>query len=288
MNAKFQVLLRLRLRCCNFAGCAGPLRRGFTLVELLVVIALLALLAATLAPALARNRPNSPAIQCLNNLRQLGAAWNMYADDNSGALVFNRDGGNTGKDSMDASWVAGWLDFTTSTDNTNVNCLVNHAAFPYGAFLGPYVKSPTVFKCPSDKSMTPLMQPRVRSVSMNNFVGQNGRSWTTPSRYTLFNRISGIKSPALIFVLLDEHQDSINDGCFMSDADTRYQFVDFPASYHNGAGSFSFADGHCELHFWTDPRTTPRLSPSQQLYLNVNLPGDGDYLWLQQHMSAPY
>ena len=56
---------------------------GFTLVELAVVIATVAVLAALLLPALAGTRPNAQAFQCLENQRQLILAWQMYAQDNS-------------------------------------------------------------------------------------------------------------------------------------------------------------------------------------------------------------
>ena len=70
------------------ASVTGVLPRdAFTLIELLVVIALLAFFATLLVPASAHIRPNSQAIQCLNNLRQLANAWKMYADDNGSRIV---------------------------------------------------------------------------------------------------------------------------------------------------------------------------------------------------------
>jgi prepilin-type processing-associated H-X9-DG protein len=51
------------------------------------------------------------------------------------------------------------------------------------------------------------------------------------------------------FVFVDEHPDSINDGAFFS-PQSKSQFVDIPATYHNRACGFSFADGHAEIHKW--------------------------------------
>jgi len=155
--------------------------------------------------------------------------------------------------------------------------------------LGPYIKTPLAFKCPADRSTAPMAggaQPRVRSISMNNFVGTGSRTWNTFSRYALCTRFEQIKSPGYMFVFLDEREDSINDGCFITDPDTRYIIIDYPASYHNNAGGFSFADGHSEIHRWKDSRTMPVLRPGQYLPLNVNLPGDVDVLWLAQRSAG--
>ena len=104
-----------------------------------------------LLPSLSRARQKAQGIYCMNNTKQMMLAWTLYATDNADKIVYNRDGTAGGQSQGNEAWVAGWLDDTTVQPygaNTNVDMLINHDKYPYGAYLGPYIRNPAAFKCP--------------------------------------------------------------------------------------------------------------------------------------------
>ena len=125
---------------------------------------------------------------------------------------------------------------------------------------------------------------------MNAMVGnagdlsESGRNVNNPT-YVQFFRLSSIPHPSQIFVFLDEHPDSINDGYFINRAYSG-EWVDLPASYHNGGASFSFADGHSELRKWRVASTKPPSRPDAAL-LPIQVPrGEREDLdWVLKRMS---
>lgn len=266
---------------------------GFTLIELMVVIAIIAVLAALLLPALSKAKAKAQGIHCLNNLRQVGLAWIMYADDNQGRLVPNKQFKRNG------TWVQGWLDFTSSFDNVNIDYLMGYEGSlsnaeegPYG-HLGPYLKNPAVFKCPADNSQVKIFgrwHPRFRSISMNGWLNAGPRAWelqVTPE-YRNNKKLSDLTRPSPVetFVVLDEHPGSINDGYFQVRMGGPGHIVDFPASNHNGAAGFAFADGHSEIKKWLDPRTTPAVEKGKLIELNVPSEDNPDVVWIRERTTG--
>src|SRR5436190_9709718 len=70
------------------ASTKGQSRYGFTLIELLVVIAIIAILAAVLLPVLSTAKNSGKKAACLSNLRQIGVAIHLYAQDHEGRIPY--------------------------------------------------------------------------------------------------------------------------------------------------------------------------------------------------------
>jgi prepilin-type processing-associated H-X9-DG protein len=257
-------------------------RSGFTVRDLSASLAILALLLSVQLPLLGGGNAGSRAARCSENLRQLIQAWLMYAGDNRGRITPNH-----GSVYDQQTWVAGWLDYTSSYDNINPDYLINDSKNGMYGLLGPYLRGIEPFRCPSDTSQVVIFGRRhfrVRSYSMNNYMG--GSAWAGQIQYREFVReadISGLP-PSQAWVLQHEREDSINDGFFIVEMVDR--IVDFPSSDHAGGTYLAFADGHVEHHVWQDPRTNPELIKGNLLALGVPSPDNADLDWLRARTTV--
>ncbi|EEF60311.1 prepilin-type N-terminal cleavage/methylation domain-containing protein [Pedosphaera parvula] len=208
--------------------------KGFTLIELLVVIAIIAILAGLLLPALSQAKAKGQQIACLNNIRQLQIAWTMFIDDNGDVLPENKsDGaGQLTASSRTNSWIMG--NAQASADPMLIQ----------GGTLYPYTSNMKVYLCPADHSTVyGTKTPRIRSFSMNAYL--NGIRTDIVTKYSGMTR-----GQSGVFVFLDEHQDSIDDGYYLIGRDPDSSWPNLASDRHSQGANLSFADGHCERWKW--------------------------------------
>ena len=246
-----------RVKVARLSGSAFPpgsaTFAGFTILELTAVVAIISILVSLLCAALNQTKNKALRISCLDNLKQLNLAWQMYTEDFEGSLPLNQTANSMRfphhripmLDSSTNSWVAGNPRIDLSTANIRRGTLFS------------YVKSVAPYRCAMDDAQVeghPVV-PRTRSYSMNAYLG--GDEEMNPAL-----KFSELRRPGSTFVFIEEHEKSRWGSSFVVVPAVRpglgaaSSWVSTPADRHEQGSNLSFADGHIEYWRWYSPKTT--------------------------------
>jgi prepilin-type processing-associated H-X9-DG protein/prepilin-type N-terminal cleavage/methylation domain-containing protein len=228
---------------------------AFTLVELLVVIAVLAILAGLLLPAVAKAKAKSQAIYCANNMRQMQLAWYIYADQNEDVMPLN-DVNTEGNDVL-GSWVLGNAGLQADLSN-----LTNGTLYPY-------VGNVRSYRCPTDFAKTAGGVPVTRSYAIQVSLHSIGivAAFTWPAPYMQFADCVKVASlvqpgPARTWTFIEPSAASHDYGSWdFYVLGLNQTWAHQPSDRHSSGCNLSFADGHVERYGWKAPHegrgTTP-------------------------------
>lgn len=224
---------------------------GFTLIEVLVTVSIIAALASLVLPGLIRSQSRARIVVCASNLRQHQIFAQLYANENNGRLVPNTS-------HFDGAY---WRSDTNSWVGPN-NAEVDYSsASIVGAFANLAGESlfTSVLKCPSDRSRAKnTTQHRVRSYALNSQLGGNVPQKTNGTiRVVSFQE--SIVNPSHTMSFITEHENTIDDGAFLIYPQPATVWANMPSSRHFTSENVGLFDGAVISRKWLSSKIARRL-----------------------------
>ncbi len=211
-------------------------RKAFTLIELLVVIAIIAVLMAVLMPALNRAKEQGKRAACLNNVKQMALAWNLYADDYDDKIV----NGNTsigGHNKDGTCWV--YWPGRGASEQERIQGIKDGLLYQYCPNL-------KLYKCP-----TGIRGELVTYAIPDAMNGYDHIDDGDIGDYIVRRRMQ-LRQPQRRAIFLDEGRLSPQSWTIWFHQERWWDQI---TARHGDGTNFSFADGHSEYWKWNDPRT---------------------------------
>jgi prepilin-type N-terminal cleavage/methylation domain-containing protein/prepilin-type processing-associated H-X9-DG protein len=187
-------------------------RRGFTLIEILMVIGIIAVLAGLLLTVRSRATTKATQAMCLSNLRQLGMAFTQYAQSNEQAFPFGAPADALGGDRKED-----WIHFRATIENLPKK-IGGSAIAPYvGAKGDGFIK---IMQCPSDEMETHQSDPRAgfpyRYSYTMNYAMTSELVWGKRANRGATPRVTSIQRASEKILLAEENERTINDGLWVA------------------------------------------------------------------------
>jgi prepilin-type processing-associated H-X9-DG protein len=233
-----------------------PLKRAFTLIELIALVAVGAVVSATLLPALSNARTRSASVSCAANQKQLALAMALYAGDNVGAMPPTDSWRNGSGIQVPLTGGGYWAGVTPiiSRETPIPEAIQRVSAGLTNSPLWPYAANTAIYHCPADArfKLRPGIGWAFGSYSKVN--GMAGLAIWTPTQRP-FQRIGEIPEPSMSFLFVEESDPrGENIGTWVLN-DNPTGWVDPLAVWHDTGANSVYADGHQDYHRWTDSKT---------------------------------